>query len=202
MSILQPWNVVFFLGLVLYVGIRGRFARQTKTNEQIVRQVGVQEMVLLSAVILTSLLLPVLYLFTPLLRFADYELPSWMQWCGSGVMVAALWLFWRSHADLGLNWSATLEIRKGHEITQEGVYTLIRHPMYAAIWLWCIAQGMLLENWLAGWAALVAFAIMYFLRTPREEEMMREHFGKAYEDYAAETGRLFPRRLSRKPRRG
>ena len=197
MSITQPWDIVFFVGFVLYVGIRGRFARQTKTNETIVRQVDTQEKVLLIAVISTSLLLPVLYLFSPLLRFADYHLPAWVQWSGLAVMVAALWLFWRSHADLGLNWSATLEIRKGHQIIRDGVYRMIRHPMYAAIWLWCIAQGMLLENWLAGWTALVAFGTLYFLRTPHEEEMMRAHFGKAYEDYVSETGRLIPRRRSR-----
>jgi len=27
-------------------------------------------------------------------------------------MVIALWLFWRAHVDLGLNWSITLEMRK------------------------------------------------------------------------------------------
>jgi protein-S-isoprenylcysteine O-methyltransferase Ste14 len=42
--------------------------------------------------------------------------------------------------------------------------------MYASICLWCLAQGLLLENWLAGWYAFVAFALMYFVRTPREEQ--------------------------------
>jgi len=109
------------------------------------------------------------------------------------LMVAALWLFYRSHADLGLNWSVSLELRKGHELVKRGVYRSIRHPMYASIWLWCLAQGLLLENWLAGWYALMAFALMYFVRTPREERMMREAFGQEYADYMGQTGRLFPR---------
>ena len=74
-------------------------------------------------------------------------------------MLAALWLFWRSHADLGQNWSVSLEIRKDHRIVQHGVYRLIRHPMYASIWLWSIAQALLLANWLAGWSAVVPFAV-------------------------------------------
>ena len=49
--------------------------------------------------------------------------------------------------------------------------------MYASIWLWGLAQGMMLANWLAGWAALLAFAAMYFIRLPREERMMFEEFG-------------------------
>jgi len=65
--------------------------------------------------------------------------------------------------------------------------------MYASIWLFGLAQGLLLENWLAGWSALVTFAIMYFVRTPREERMMCDSFGEDYRDYMRRTGRLLPR---------
>jgi protein-S-isoprenylcysteine O-methyltransferase Ste14 len=51
----------------------------------------------------------------------------------------------------------------------------------------------MLENWLAGWYALVAFGVMYVVRTPREERMMREFFGQEYEEYVGRTGRLIPR---------
>ena len=193
MAILQPWNMVFAVGFVVYVATRGKFAAGTKSNESMDRRVGLQEKILLSVVISTSLLLPILYLLTPLFSFADYELPEWVHACGLVMMIGGLWLFWRSHADLGLNWSPTLETRKGHEIISHGVYRRIRHPMYSAIWLFSIAQGLLLNNWLAGWAVVLAFAVMYFLRTPKEEEMMIDHFGNAYKEYMAETGRLFPR---------
>jgi protein-S-isoprenylcysteine O-methyltransferase Ste14 len=192
-AILQPWNMVFAVGFVVYVATRGKFAAGTKSNESMDRRVGLQEKILLSVVISTSLLLPILYLLTPLFSFADYELPEWVHACGLVMMIGGLWLFWRSHADLGLNWSPTLETRKGHEIISHGVYRRIRHPMYSAIWLFSIAQGLLLNNWLAGWAVVLAFAVMYFLRTPKEEEMMIDHFGNAYKEYMAETGRLFPR---------
>lgn len=108
-------------------------------------------------------------------------------------MICALWLFWRSHTDLGLNWSQTLELRENHQLIKEGVYRSIRHPMYASIWLWCLAQGLMLENWLAGWYAGVAFALMYIVRTPREERMMCEKFGDDYRNYMRHTGRLLPR---------
>ena len=87
----------------------------------------------------------------------------------------------------------TLELRKEHELIENGVYRSIHHPMYAAIWLFSLAQGLLLQNWLAGWSALAAFALMYFVRAPREEAMLVEHFGQEYLDYMRRTGRLFPR---------
>jgi len=117
-------------------------------------------------------------------------------------MAAALWLFWRSHADLGDNWSVTLELRNGHQLVKHGVYRSIRHPMYAAIFLWSLAQGLILENWLAGWSSFATFSAMYFLRTPREERMMCEFLGEEYREYMRETGRLFPRIYRKKTANG
>ncbi|MBL7959324.1 isoprenylcysteine carboxylmethyltransferase family protein, partial [bacterium] len=131
-------------------------------------------------------------LFTPVLSFADYIMPPVVSWFGIILMPIALWLFWRSHADLGSNWSVTLEIRQGHELVTDGVYKYIRHPMYAAIWLFGLGQGLLLQNWLAGWSALLGFAIMYFIRTPQEEKMMCDFFGQAYLQYMQRTKRIFP----------
>jgi protein-S-isoprenylcysteine O-methyltransferase Ste14 len=189
----DPWNFVYLAGFVVYLRIRGVYARRTRSEERVYRQVDGLEVFLILLVIPSSLLFPLLYLFTPILAFADYPLPVSVRWCGVLVMLFALWLFWRSHADLGRNWSISLEIRKGHELVRHGVYRRIRHPMYAAIWLWSVAQGMLLSNWLAGWSALMTFAPMYFLRTPREERMMCEFLGQAYRDYMSQTGRLWPR---------
>ncbi len=190
---IAPWNLVFLVGFIIYVAIRGVFKQRVKSNELVVRRVDGLEKALMLIVIPGGLLLPVVYLFTPWLAFADYHLPPFAPWCGAVLMIGALWLFWRSHADLGLNWSQSLEIRKGHQMVTQGVYRSIRHPMYASIWVWCLAQGLLLENWLAGWYALGAFALMYFVRAPREERMMCDSFGQEYRDYMLRTGRVFPR---------
>jgi protein-S-isoprenylcysteine O-methyltransferase Ste14 len=49
-------------------------------------------------------------------------------------------------------------VRRDHRLVRHGVYRSIRHPMYSAIWLFGLAQAFLLNNLLAGPAALVAFA--------------------------------------------
>ena len=187
------WNAVYLVGFVVYVAIRGVFGGRTKGNEKAVSRADVTEWVLMGIVTLGNMVLPILYLFTPWLGFADYRLPVVVPWVGAAVMVAAVWLFWRSHVDLGLNWSITLEMRKDHELVTGGVYRRVRHPMYAAIFLFAIAQGLLLQNWLAGWGGFVSFALLYLVRAPREEKMMSEFFGEAYRDYMKRTGRLAPR---------
>ena len=190
---MQPWNTVFIIGFIAYIVIRGVFEERTKGVEKSVSRVDSCERALMSLVFAGCILLPVVYLFTGWVAFADYLLPSFVPWAGTAAMVAALWLFWRSHADLDQNWSRTLELRKAHQLVRHGVYSSIRHPMYAAILLFSLAQGMLLENWLAGWSGIVAFAVMYFVRTPREEQMMCECFGDEYRDYMRQSGRIFPR---------
>ena len=190
---LRPSDLVFAAGFVVYVAIRGVYEKQAKGQEKIVRRGGGWDRALIALMAVGALILPVLHVATPWLGFAEYELPAAVPWCGAGVMVAALWLFRRSHADLGVNWSVTLELRKDHELVARGVYRRIRHPMYAAIWLFSLAQGMLLDNWLAGWSACAAFAVMYAVRVPREERMMEEAFADAWRDYARRTGRVLPR---------
>jgi len=189
----QPGNAVFLVGFIVYLGIRGAFKRRSEGNVKVVRRVDTVEKILMAIVIPGGLLLPLVYLFTPWLGFADYRLPAVAHWAGGMLMVVALWLFYRSHADLGKNWSVSLEVREGHELVRHGVYKRVRHPMYGSIWLWCIAQGLLLDNWLAGWYSLPTFALMYFVRVPREEQMMCEFFGEEYRNYSRETGRVLPR---------
>lgn len=186
-------NLIFIIGFVLYAGIRHTFERRVRNNEHIVNRADGRERMLIAVMVVGAFLLPALYLFTPWLGFADYDWPRRTLFLGTLLMGLALWLFWRAHADLGANWSVTLQIRQQHQLIKQGVYRSVRHPMYAAIWLFSFAQGLLLQNWLAGWAAIVAFAPMYFLRAPREEAMLCEVFGQAYRDYMRQTGRIFPK---------
>lgn len=193
MNILQLLNAVFLAGLIVQFVIRHHFVRRTASETKVLRQVDLTEKLLLGAMFPAVLLLPPLYFFTSLLAFADYELPGPIRWAGAAIMVVALWLFWRSHVDLGQNWSVSLELRQNHQLVAHGIYRRIRHPMYASIWLWGLAQGLMLANWFAGWAVIPAFAAMYLIRTPREERLMCEKFGDDYREYARRTGRLFPR---------
>lgn len=112
---------------------------------------------------------------------------------GGGLLAASLWLFGRSHADLGRNWTPHVQVRSGQDLVTSGVYAHVRHPMYASQFLLYAAQACLLQNWVAGWAGLVSFAPFYARRVAREEAMMAERFGGAWRQYAERTGRVLPR---------
>jgi protein-S-isoprenylcysteine O-methyltransferase Ste14 len=139
------------------------------------------------------MVVPILYAATDWLDFANYTLPVWAGWLGVALIGGAIFLFWRAHADLGLNWSPTLEIREEHELITRGIYGLIRHPMYASQWLWVIAQPFLLQNWIAGFINLLVFIPFYFLRVRAEEQLMLEQFGDQYRSYMQKVGAVLPK---------
>jgi protein-S-isoprenylcysteine O-methyltransferase Ste14 len=56
-----------------------------------------------------------------------------------------------------------------------------------------LTQPLLIHNWVAGVLVIPAFAAMWRLRVPREEAMMRQAFGAAYDEYCRRTGRLLPK---------
>lgn len=140
--------------------------------------------------------LHVIYAFTRWPKWTGYRLSPRATGQAGGVGAALLaiaeWLFWRFPTDLGRNRSPSLQIREGHTLVTEGVYRSIRHTMYAAIWLWGIAQTLLLQNWIAGWASLILFLQMYILRVPREEQMTLEQFGEDYRVYTNHTDHVIP----------
>jgi protein-S-isoprenylcysteine O-methyltransferase Ste14 len=142
-------------------------------------------------------LIPIVYLLTGWLDFADYGLPTAASLAlgvvGAPVFAVGIWLLWRSHADLGRNFAPTLQIVEDHALVTDGVFRRIRHPMYVAHLLWAIGQMLLLQNWIAGPAFLVVQIPLHLRRIPAEERMMLEQFGDEYREYMNRTGRLMPR---------
>jgi protein-S-isoprenylcysteine O-methyltransferase Ste14 len=88
----------------------------------------------------------------------------------------------------------TLEVHAEQRLVTQGIYAHIRHPMYAAAWLWALAQALLIPNFIGGTAGLVSFGALYFWRVREEEAMLVSQFGDEYTVYAARTPRLLPRR--------
>ena len=148
---------------------------------------------LLLVVSLTGLgVLPFIYVATHFPRFADYPFIPVASYLGTAVDVVSLWLFYRTHRDLGHNWSVSLDLRERHTLVTTGIYATVRHPMYTGFWLMAVAQLLLLPNWVAGPAGLVGFGVLFFGRVRREEEMMIAAFGDEYRAYMRRTARVVP----------
>lgn len=196
-SMKRAFKMVYFLGMLVEMAIRFPHERQRRQTRVAIDRVNWSERSLLGLLFLGMFFIPFVYTFTSRLDGADYRLHQKARELAGGVgaviLTVAVWLFGRSHTDLGRNWSPSLQLREEHELVTKGVYRSIRHPMYASMWLWGVAQALLLQNWVAGWASMVLFLPLYLLRVSREEQMMLDEFGEEYRAYMRRTGRIIPR---------
>lgn len=190
-------KLVYLAGIIAQTAIRLPYERQRQKQRVAVDHVTRRERTIVGLLFIGSAVLPLLYICTPWLNRFNYRWSSATKKRAAGVgvvfMGAALWLFRRSHIDLGRNWSWSLELRDEHTLVTNGVYRAIRHPMYASQWLWVVGQLLLLQNRIAGPAGLLVFAPFYALRVSAEERLMLDQFGDTYRRYMQRTGRVLPR---------
>lgn len=187
------FTAIYFAAILIEMAIRAPLNKKRKQLKMSERRVTSQEKSMLGLLFAGMFFVPILYGATDWLDFANYSLPAWAGWLGVVLIAGAVLVFWRAHADLGLNWSPTLEIREKHELVTRGIYGVIRHPMYASQWLWVIGQPLLLQNWIAGFINLLVFVPFYFLRVREEERLMLEQFGDQYRSYMQKVGAVLPK---------
>src|SRR5262249_49752456 len=185
-------KIVWALGCVGWYVIRYPHQRRARRTPVAERRDRVRDTILMTISFAGLFAIPFTYTLTGPPNFAGYPFTPLQAWLGVGVLIGAMALFYRTHRNLGRAWSVTLEIRKEHRMVTHGIYARLRHPMYAAFWLWALSQALLLPNWVAGLSGLVGFGTLFFARVGHEERMMLETFGDEYRAYMARTHRLIP----------
>lgn len=186
-------QATFIIGFVAMMIIRAPHGRRSRKVPVVESRQGTREIALLAFTSIVLVILPLSSIATPFFEFADYSLHPTPFWLGVLCTVVGLWLFFRSHADLGSNFSMSLEVRSEHVLVTHGVYRRIRHPMYAAMFLLIVAQALLLPNWIAGpVAAVLALLATLLIRLGPEERMLHARFGEEYARYRQRTKRIVP----------
>jgi protein-S-isoprenylcysteine O-methyltransferase Ste14 len=191
---MNPWipKAAVLAGIVVIMAIRAPHGHRSRTVKVATSLKTPLETGLL-ALAWVGFFVPLIWIASPAFSFAEYPQRTGPLVAGVTSLVIGLWLFYRSHADLGTNWSITLEVREQHRLITQGVYRWIRHPMYSALVLYSLGQTLVIPNWMAGPSNLIAFALLFVLRVRAEEKMMAEQFGDEYAAYTARTKRLVPR---------
>ncbi len=190
---MNPWfaKAVILLASIVMVVIRAPYGQRSRTIPVARSRRGPLEIGLLT-IAWVAFFLPLIWIVTPLFAFADYPLHPIPLAAGTVCLAFGLWLFHRSHADLGPNWSITLEVREKHQLITRGVYRWVRHPMYLSLLIYAAGQALVIPNWLVCPSYLVAMVLLFAFRLRPEERMMVEEFGKDYEAYRMSTKRLIP----------
>ena len=100
-------QILFLVGMSGYVVIRSVYQKSTSGRESTVNRSSPLDRIMILVVVLGQIVLPLAYVFSPGLDFANYQSgPAWLG-LGAFAWLLGLWIFWRAHADLGKNWSVT-----------------------------------------------------------------------------------------------
>ena len=122
-------------------------------------------------------------------RFLPWS-PGWA-WLGLTLLLLGLAFACWARVVLGRNWSATVQLKQGHELVVAGPYRWVRHPIYTGMLLGLFGTALVLGEW-RGLLALALVAAAFWFKLRHEEAWMRERFGAAYLDYMRHTKALIP----------
>src|SRR5688500_4926241 len=162
---MSPWfaKAIILASSIAMVIIRAPHGQRSRGVKVVRSARGALEIILLTLAWL-AFFVPLVWVAAPVFAFADYSLRPAAFSAGIVCLAMGLGLFARSHADLGTNWSITLEVREKHQLVSHGIYRALRHPMYSALLFYSIGQALVVPNWIAGPSYAVAMALLFAFR--------------------------------------
>ncbi|HUO29802.1 MAG TPA: isoprenylcysteine carboxylmethyltransferase family protein [Bryobacteraceae bacterium] len=129
---------------------------------------------------------------------------AWFWWPGTTIpgaarMIAAMILApvatvcgWLAVRDLGKQLRIRAGLYPDHELVRTGIYSVVRHPVYASLFLMMLATGLLFARWPMLLAAIGLYMAGTEIRIRAEEGLLRARFGAEFEDYQLKVSAYLP----------
>ncbi|MEE2825529.1 MAG: isoprenylcysteine carboxylmethyltransferase family protein [Planctomycetota bacterium] len=92
---------------------------------------------------------------------------------------------------MGRNWSMAVTPSKDTELITEGLFSKVRHPIYALSLMLMISTMVVVANWMMFLVGSVHCS-MLFLKAWNEERYLCQTHGIQYEEYQQRTNRFIP----------
>lgn len=110
---------------------------------------------------------------------------------GSVLAVIGLTIAILARRTLGRNWSGNVELKKGHTLTTNGIYGIVRHPIYLGMFLMMLGTLVVFQSIVTLLLCLSVISVFIF-RINREEKLMMKTFPKEYPKYKKQVKALIP----------
>lgn len=102
------------------------------------------------------------------------------------------WFGWLAVWHLGKQLRILAGLYADHELIRTGPYAIVRHPVYASMFIMMLATGLLL----AWWPLLLLGIALYIagteIRIRAEESLLRARFGREFEEYRRQVPAYIP----------
>lgn len=96
-----------------------------------------------------------------------------------------------SRYPLGKNWSLSVQEKEDHRLVQNGIYKLVRHPIYTGLLFLFLGNVIIVGDYRGIIAILIVF-ISFWFKLKKEEKLLSETFGLRYIEYKKRTKALIP----------
>jgi len=174
---------IVFMGIVLFVKSPDLLKKRLNGREKEKTQKGV--------VSLSALFFLVGFVLAGIdFRFSILPLPLWVSMAAAVVLLLSYALYaevLRENAYL----SRTVEVQSGQKVIDKGLYSIVRHPMYAATVLLFLSIPLVLGS-LLSLIAFFPYPALIVIRIRNEEAILREQL-TGYTDYCRKVKyRLIP----------
>jgi protein-S-isoprenylcysteine O-methyltransferase len=123
------------------------------------------------------------------LRLVPYSAAA--AYMGFALTILGLGFMAWSRIVLGRNWSATVTIKKDHELVSSGPYAIVRHPLYAGVLLAMLGTAIFFGE-IRGFIAFLSTFGGWWLKSRTEERFMVEQFGARYAQYQRQVKAFIP----------
>ena len=99
---------------------------------------------------------------------------------------------WMAVRHLGKQLRILAGLYPDHELIRTGPYAVVRHPVYASMFLMLLATGFLLARWPLFLLAIILYIVGTEIRIHAEEGLLRSRFGDEFERYRREVPAYLP----------
>jgi protein-S-isoprenylcysteine O-methyltransferase Ste14 len=111
-----------------------------------------------------------------------------ISWAGAFICLAGLILFFLSLISFGRSFRVGIDPDHSDKLVTTGVFAISRNPVYVTFGFVLLGQFLLFSNWIL-LVYLVAGVWLFHRQVLREEEFLKEHYGRQYLEYSARVRR-------------
>ena len=146
----------------------------------------------IGVVVVQAVLLTILF-FGPAHFNADVSIEAstgLLLWFGYGIFIFGTIIALIAAVNLGKNLTPLPRPKENAELTQNGLYRLVRHPIYFGVIVLSIGWGVIQQSTLI-WLYVIVIAIFFDIKSRKEERWLVARFS-TYADYQGRVRKLIP----------
>ncbi|MBQ9552474.1 MAG: isoprenylcysteine carboxylmethyltransferase family protein [Clostridia bacterium] len=180
---LHYWQAWLFLGLLFVPMFFAGVVMMVKSPELLQKRLNAkeEEKEQKAVVALSGVMFLAAFIAAGLnARFDWLHFPLWAVWTASGVFLLAYLMYaevMRENAYL----SRTIEVQESQTVVDSGLYSIVRHPMYASTLFLFLSMGIILDSPIS--LAILLFYIPIIAARMKNEEKVLEEGLNGYREY-------------------